>query len=87
MSPFSAPTVDDCLVAWVAEQWLPNPCVGWTVALSATSAAMRCTEWYCFFASSIVMCGPMRSGRPTVPNSIEPPVKTPTSFPSASIST
>ena len=59
-----------------------EPVGGEDPALPATSAAIRRTECHWSWASPSVRAGPSRSGRPTLPCSIEPPVKTPTSTPS-----
>ncbi len=80
----SRPMVVASPVAVPAEQKLPKPCVGSTAVSSGSSAASRCAESYWARASSPVSRGSTRSGRPTVPISSEPPVKTATASPSSS---
>jgi hypothetical protein len=77
-----APTVELLPLVGVAEQKLPNPWVGITLAAAGSSAASRRTEWYWAWVSFIVESGPTRSVRPVAPNSIDPPVNTTSTSPS-----
>jgi len=75
---FSWASVDSDANDWVAEQKLPNPCVGKTPAAASTSALSRWAEAYWWRTRSWVWSGPSRSGRPTEPYSSDPPVNTAT---------
>ena len=72
----SCSIVDAVPVVGVAEQKLPNPCVGYTATSAGSSAASRRTERYCARVSCSVDSGPIRSVRPTAPYSRDPPVNT-----------
>ena len=75
--------VEELPSAWVAEQKLPNPWVGYTSASSGSTEARRCAEanWAC--ASSPAWARPSRSGRPVEPYSSDPPVNTACAWPAA----
>ena len=76
--------VEDLPSAWVAEQKLPKPWVGYTSVSSGSSAASRCAEAYWAWASAPVCAAPSRSGRPVEPYSSDPPVNTAGGCPAAS---
>ncbi len=79
--------VEEVPVVGVAEQKLPNPCVGYTATGSGSWPASRRTERYWARVSGSVWSALIRSVRPTAPNSIEPPVNTATWLPAPSLST
>ena len=77
----SMPMVDALPEVGVAEQKLPKPCVGHTIASAGRSAASRRAEPCWALASSSRYCCPSRSVRPVEPFSSEPPVNTATTRP------
>ena len=59
--------VEELPLVGVAEQKLPNPCVGYTATGSGSSPARRRTERYWARVSATVWPGLIRSVRPTAP--------------------
>ena len=84
LTVISMPIVDAAPEVGVAEQKLPNPCVGQTIASGGSSAASLRTEPCWALASSCECSAPSRSGRPVDPFRSEPPVKTATALPAYS---
>ena len=80
---FSLPMVVSSPSDWAEEQKLPKPCVGSTAVSSGRSEASRWAEACWARASCSVSRGSTRSGRPTVPISSDPPVKTTTARPAS----
>ena len=74
--------VDSSPTVAVALQNEPNPWVGITAAESSMPSTSLRTDFHWAWARPSVASGPIRSGRPTLPNSSEPPVNTASSLPS-----
>ena len=78
------PMVEAVPEVGVAEQKLPKPWVGQTIASAGSSAASRRAEPCWALASSTLCWLPSRSVRPVDPLSSEPPVNTATTRPACS---
>ncbi len=84
LTVISMPIVDAAPDVGVAEQKLPKPWVGQTIASPGSSAASLRTDPCWALASSVVWSAPSRSVLPVDPLSSEPPVKTATIRPATS---